>query len=427
MLLSRRICQFSTSIKNTLSLNKLAEQFPLVGRHVLVRVDFNVPMNKETSLINDDTRIRAALPTIQFLQKEGAKVVLCSHMGRPKKKVVENLRLSPVGKRLEELLGNSVSVLDDCVGESVRTAVSEMQNGNVTLLENVRFYAGEEENDSEFSRALVHSSCASIYVNDAFGTSHRAHASTEGVTKQPAIVASAAGFLMNKELEYLVAAMDPDRAKMPIAAVVGGSKVSTKLPILASLMETCDTILLGGGMIFTFYKAMGTAVGNSLVEEDQIEQALSIMEKAKECGVNLVLPSDVVVASEFSADASSKVINMDAKSAGVPDGWMGLDIGPSTLSHFKSSLENMGTIIWNGPMGVFEFPRFAQGTVALAETIAECTDRGAVSVIGGGDSVSAVSSAGLNERMSHISTGGGASLELLEGKILPGIAALERA
>ncbi|NER34119.1 MAG: phosphoglycerate kinase [Oscillatoria sp. SIO1A7] len=385
------------------------------GKTVLVRADFNVPL--DAGNITDDTRIRAALPTIQDLTGKGAKVVLTSHFGRPKGKVNEDMRLTPVAKRLSELLEQEVIKCDDCIGADVTSKVGAMQNGQVALLENVRFYPGEEKNDPEFAKQLA--SVADLYVNDAFGTAHRAHASTEGVTKY--LSPSVAGFLIEKELQYLQAAIEsPQR---PLAAIIGGSKVSSKIGVIETLLEKCDKLFLGGGMIFTFLKARGISVGKSLVEDDKLELAKSLEAKAKERNVDLLLPTDVVVADNFAADANAQTVSVEA----IPDGWMGLDIGPESVKAFQAALADCKTVIWNGPMGVFEFDKFAEGTEAIARTLAELTPKGASTIIGGGDSVAAVEKVGLADKMSHISTGGGASLELLEGKELPGIAALDEA
>jgi len=387
----------------------------LSGKKVLMRADFNVPIDNGS--ITDDTRIRAALPTIQDLTGKGAKVILTSHFGRPKGKVNESMRLTPVAQRLSELLGKEVKKTNDCIGDEVAAAVASMNDGDVVLLENVRFHAGEEANDPEFVKQLA--SIADLYVNDAFGTAHRAHASTEGVTQY--LKPSVAGFLIEKELQYLQAAIEsPQR---PLAAIIGGSKVSSKIGVIETLLEKCDKLLIGGGMIFTFYKARGMNVGKSLVEEDKLELAKALEAKAKERGVALLLPTDVVVADNFAADAKSQTVSVEE----IPDGWMGLDIGPDSVETFKAALADCKTVIWNGPMGVFEFENFAKGTEAIARSLAELTKTGASTIIGGGDSVAAVEKVGVADQMSHISTGGGASLELLEGKELPGIAALDEA
>ena len=387
----------------------------LAGKRVLVRVDFNVPFDNGS--ITDDTRIRAALPTIKELISNGAKVILCSHMGRPKGKVVDSMSLTPVAARLGELLGQKVTMCDDCVGESVTAAIGGLENGQVALLENLRFHSEEEGNDPEFAKQLAAN--ADLYVNDAFGTAHRAHASTEGVTHY--LSPSVAGYLIEKELQYLQAAIEnPQR---PLVAIMGGSKVSSKIGVIETLLEKCDKLIIGGGMIFTFYKARGLNVGKSLVEDDKLELAKSLEAKAKEKGVDFLLPSDVVLADNFAPDANAKTTSID----NIEDGWMGLDIGPDSIKLFQDALSDCKAVIWNGPMGVFEFDKFAAGTEAIARTLAELTGTGTTTIIGGGDSVAAVEKVGVAEKMSHISTGGGASLELLEGKVLPGIAALDEA
>ncbi|MBD2564604.1 MULTISPECIES: phosphoglycerate kinase [Nostoc] len=385
------------------------------GKRALVRVDFNVPVDDQGN-ITDDTRIRAALPTIKDLTQKGAKVILASHFGRPKG-VDDKLRLTPVAKRLSELLGQEVIKTDDSIGDEVAAKVGALQNGQVLLLENVRFYKEEEKNDPEFAKKLAAN--ADFYVNDAFGTAHRAHASTEGVTKF--LSPSVAGYLVEKELQYLQNAIEnPQR---PLAAIIGGSKVSSKIGVIETLLEKCDKLIIGGGMIFTFYKARGLNVGKSLVEEDKLELAKSLEAKAKERGVALLLPTDVVLADNFAPDANSQTVSIE----NIPDGWMGLDIGPDSVKFFQEALADTKTVIWNGPMGVFEFDKFALGTEAIAHTLAEIGKTGTTTIIGGGDSVAAVEKVGLADQMSHISTGGGASLELLEGKVLPGIAALDDA
>ena len=387
----------------------------LSGKRALVRVDFNVPLDDRGN-ITDDTRIRAALPTIQDLIQKGAKVILASHFGRPKG-VDDKLRLTPVAQRLSELLSQEAIKCDDCIGEEVANQVAGMQNGQVLLLENVRFYPEEEKNNPEFAQKLAAN--ADLYVNDAFGTAHRAHASTEGVTHY--LSPSVAGYLIEKELQYLQSAIEnPQR---PLAAIIGGSKVSSKIGVIETLLDKCDKLLLGGGMIFTFYKARGLNVGKSLVEEDKLELAKSLEAKAKERGVDLLLPTDVVVADKFAADANAQTVSVDS----IPSDGMGLDIGPDSVKTFQAALAECKSVIWNGPMGVFEFDKFAVGTEAIARTLADLTKQGVTTIIGGGDSVAAVEKVGVAEQMSHISTGGGASLELLEGKELPGIAALDDA
>lgn len=385
------------------------------GKRALVRVDFNVPVDDQGN-ITDDTRIRAALPTIQDLTQKGAKVILTSHFGRPKG-VDEKLRLTPVAKRLAELLGQEVIKTDDCIGDDVAAKVAALDNGQVLLLENVRFYKEEEKNDREFAQKLAAN--ADFYVNDAFGTAHRAHASTEGVTEF--LSPSVAGYLVEKELQYLQSAIE--EPKRPLAAIIGGSKVSSKIGVIETLLEKCDKLIIGGGMIFTFYKARGLSVGKSLVEEDKLELAKSLEAKAKERGVALLLPTDIVSADKFAPDANATTVSIE----NIPADGMGLDIGPDSVKVFQAALADCKTVIWNGPMGVFEFDKFAAGTEAIAHTLAEIGKTGAITIIGGGDSVAAVEKVGLADQMSHISTGGGASLELLEGKVLPGIAALDEA
>tara|TARA_Y100001933_G_scaffold72831_1_gene74357 strand:- start:4769 stop:5977 length:1209 start_codon:yes stop_codon:yes gene_type:complete len=396
-----------------LSLSSL-KKTELQGKKVLVRVDFNVPLNDKYE-ISDDTRIRAALPTIEYLINNSARIILSAHFGRPKGKVNEKMRLTPVALRLSELLNKKVPLSKSCIGDEALEMSNNLNDGDVMLLENVRFFEEEEKNDKAFSKSLA--SIADMYVNDAFGAAHRAHASTQGVTEflNPAV----AGFLLEKELKYLQGAINsPER---PLAAIVGGSKVSSKIGVLDSLLDKCDKIIIGGGMIFTFFKARGLDVGKSLVEDDKLQLAKDLEEKAKTKGVQLLLPTDVVLANEFSPTAESKVSNIDS----ISGEWMGLDIGPESIKNFQKALIDCKSIIWNGPMGVFEFEKFANGTNQIASTLAELSTSSEVcTIIGGGDSVAAVEKAGLAEQMSHISTGGGASLELLEGKILPGVDSL---
>lgn len=403
----------------------LSSGFDLNGKRVLVRADFNVPLDAQGN-ITDDTRIRAALPTVQALIQAGAKVILASHLGRPVKKdketgavkiAREGNSLAPVATRLSQLLGQPVAFAPDCIGPEAEAVVNRLENGQVALLENVRFYPEEEDNDPEFARKLA--SLADLFVNDAFGSAHRAHASTAGVTAylQPAV----AGYLVERELQFLSGAIEDPRR--PLAAIIGGSKVSTKIGVIERLLEKVDKLLLGGGMIFTFYQAQGIQTGKSLVETDKLDLARSLMEKAKERGVELLLPVDVVVADRFDKDAQAQTVSIHA----IPEDWMGLDIGPESIKAFQAALQGCQTVVWNGPMGVFEFDRFALGTEAIARTLADLTQAGATTIIGGGDSVAAVEKVGLADKMTHISTGGGASLELLEGKVLPGIAALTEA
>ncbi|MFS8819492.1 phosphoglycerate kinase [Synechococcus sp. W60.1] len=403
----------------------LSSGFDLNGKRVLVRADFNVPLDPQGN-ITDDTRIRASLPTIHALTQAGAKVILTSHLGRPVKKdketgavkvAREGNSLAPVATRLSQLLGQPVAFAPDCIGPEAEAVVNRLENGQVALLENVRFYPEEEDNDPEFARKLA--SLADLFVNDAFGSAHRAHASTAGVTAylQPAV----AGYLVEKELQFLSGAIENPRR--PLAAIIGGSKVSTKIGVIERLLEKVDKLLLGGGMIFTFYQAQGLKTGKSLVETDKLDLARSLMEKAKERRVELLLPVDVVVADRFDKDAQAQTVSIHA----IPEDWMGLDIGPESIKAFQAALQGCQTVVWNGPMGVFEFDRFALGTEAIARTLADLTQAGATTIIGGGDSVAAVEKVGLADKMTHISTGGGASLELLEGKVLPGIAALTEA
>ncbi|NLM25791.1 MAG: phosphoglycerate kinase [Firmicutes bacterium] len=379
------------------------------GKRVLMRADFNVPVNEQGE-ITDDKRITAALPTIKYLVDHKAKVILMSHFGRPKGKPVDSMRLDPVAKRLSELLGQPVVKVDDCIGEVVEQAVANLNEGDVLLLENVRFYAEEEANDLEFAKKLA--AVGDIYVNDAFGTAHRAHASTAGVAEYlPAV----SGFLMEKELKFLGGAVnDPKR---PFVAILGGAKVQDKIAVIEALLNKVDTLIIGGGMAYTFLKAKGYEIGKSLLDADRIDFCKKIMADAEAKGVQLLLPVDVVVAAEFAADAEHKVVAADQ----IPADWEGLDIGPETIKLFSDAIAKAETVIWNGPMGVFEFPAFAKGTNAVAQALA---DSSAITIIGGGDSAAAVEQAGLAEKMTHVSTGGGASLEFLEGKELPGVAAL---
>jgi phosphoglycerate kinase len=376
-------------------------------KRVLVRVDFNVPLAE--GRVADDTRIRAALPTIQYLLDRDATVLLCSHLGRPKGKTVDDLKMDPVARRLSELLGRQVTKLDDCVGPEVQAAVEAASPGDVILLENTRFHAEEKENAPAFAAQLA--ALADLYVNDAFGSAHRAHASTEGVAHHlPAV----AGFLMERELEFLGGALtSPQR---PFVAILGGAKISDKIGVIENLLGQVDALLIGGGMANTFLKADGYDVAESLVEDGSLDTARTLMERA---GDKLVLPVDVTVADRFDAEAFSQVVSVGQ----VPPKWRILDIGPRTLELFQERLVGARTVVWNGPMGVFEFPKFAQGTEALARMLAALPD--ATTIIGGGDSAAAVQQAGLADKMSHISTGGGASLEFLEGKPLPGVTALQ--
>ena len=386
---------------------KTIRDIQVAGKRVLVRVDFNVPLDKAGN-ITDDTRIRAALPTIQYLCDKDAKVILCSHLGRPKGKVTEEFRLTHVAKRLSELLGAPVTRTDDCIGPEVEKTVAAMKPGDVLLLENLRFHAEEEANDAGFAKKLA--SLADLYVNDAFGTAHRAHASTEGVTHY---LPGVAGFLMERELNFLGKALAaPTR---PFVAILGGAKVSDKIGVIENLLPKVDQLIVGGGMANTFLKAQGHEVGASLLEADKIELARDLLKRA---GQKLLLPVDVVVADDFKAEAKHQTVAVNK----VPAGWRILDIGPKSVEAFAPVLKKAKTVVWNGPMGVFEFPAFAAGTVAIAKALAS-TD--ATTIIGGGDSAAAVEQAGVADKITHISTGGGASLEFLEGKVLPGVAALQ--
>jgi phosphoglycerate kinase len=382
----------------------------LAGKRVLIRVDFNVPLDERHD-VTDDTRIRAALPTIRYAQDHGAKVLLVSHLGRPKGKVVPALSLAPVARHLSTLLRRPVAMAPDCVGGAVEAAVGALTSGQVLMLENCRFHAGDEQNDEGMSHALA--ALCDVFVNDAFGTAHRAHASTAGVTRF--VPVAAAGFLMAKELEYLGRAMtNPSR---PFVAILGGAKVSDKIGVLTNLVTKVDALLVGGGMAYTFLKAQGMDVGASLLEADKLGVAREILEAARAKGVAFILPMDHVIAQTVAAGAETRV----ADSTAIPAGWMGLDIGPKARQAFVTAVRGAKTVVWNGPMGVFELAPFRDGTFAVAHALAES---GATSIVGGGDSVAAVTQAGLADRMSHISTGGGASLEFLEGTDLPGVAAL---
>ena len=385
---------------------KTIRDIDVKDKRVLVRVDFNVPLDQ--GKVADDTRIRAALPTIQYLMGQGAKVILMSHLGRPKGKVKEEFRLTPVAQRLAELLGRPVAIAVDRVGEEAEAAVDRLKPGDVLLLENLRFHPGEEANDPQFVGKLA--ALGEVYVNDAFGTAHRAHASTEGVAHRlPAV----AGFLMEKELNFLSRALE--NPEPPFVAILGGAKISDKIGVVDNLLGRVDALLIGGGMANTFLEAQGYQIGQSLVEEESLPLARELKDKA---GRRLVLPVDVVVADKFDAEARSKIVGVEE----VPAEWRILDIGPATVERFAQELYTAKTVVWNGTMGVAEFPRFAAGTQAVIEMLAESQ---AVTIVGGGDTAAAVQQAGLVEKMTHVSTGGGASLELLEGKILPGVAALD--
>ncbi len=380
------------------------------GKRVLVREDYNVPLD-ENQNITDETRIHATLETVRWIIDRGGKLVLMAHLGRPKGKPDPKQSLAPVARRLAEILGKPVKLAPDCVGEETEAVVARMKDGGIVLLENLRFHKEEEANDPEFAARLA--KLGDVYVNDAFGTAHRAHASTVGVTAH--FQQNAAGFLMEKELKYLGEALEePAR---PFVAIMGGSKISGKIDVINNLLPKVDALLIGGGMAYTFFKAMGLEIGKSLLEQDKIDLARELLSKA---GKKIVLPVDTVIADAFDNNATTKVVQRD----GIPAGWEGVDIGPATVKEFSEIIRSAKTIVWNGPLGVFEMPNFAKGTTAIAYAVAEATDRGCISVIGGGDSAAAITQAGLAERMSHISTGGGASLEFLEGKVLPGVAAL---
>ena len=389
---------------------KTVKDIDLKDKKVLVRCDFNVPMD-ENKNITDNRRIVAALPTIKYLLEQNCKVVLCSHLGRPKGEFKPEYSLKPVAKELSKLLGQEVIMAEDVIGEDAKNKAENLKNGEVLLLENVRFHREETDNDPEFAKELA--SMAEIFVNDAFGTAHRAHASTEGVSHY---LPSVSGFLIEKELKFLGDALNnPER---PFVAILGGAKVSDKIGVIDSLLEKVDTLMIGGGMAYTFFKAQGYEVGNSLCEPDKCELALNLMKKAKEKGVKFLLPIDTKVGKEFKPDTESKTVAWTE----IPEGWEGFDIGEKTIEMFKNELKTAKTVVWNGPLGLFEFSQFAIGTNAIANALAELD---ATTIIGGGDSAAAVEKAGLADKMTHISTGGGASLEFLEGKKLPGIECLQ--
>ncbi|MFN8589203.1 MAG: phosphoglycerate kinase [Candidatus Eisenbacteria bacterium] len=392
---------------------KTVQHLDCAGKRVFVRVDFNVPTKNDE--VTDDTRIVAAIPTIRYLLEKGARVVLASHLGRPKGGPEPKYSMKPVKARLERLLRQDVAWADDCVGEAAEAASHALKNGQVLLLENLRFHPEEEKNVPAFAEAL--SKLGDCYVNDAFGTAHRAHASTEGVTKflRPAV----AGFLMQKELDYLGKALD--QPKRPFVAVLGGSKISGKIDVITALLGKVDRLLIGGAMMFTFNKAMGLATGKSLVEDDRVEMAKSVLEAAKAKGVELVLPVDCIASTAPDGTAPGAPVKVEALAADQ----MGVDIGPESVKLFAAKLADAGTVVWNGPMGIFEVEAFAAGTMGVAKAMSVLKDKGAITVIGGGDSVAAVQQSGLAEKFSHLSTGGGASLEFLEGKVLPGVDALE--
>lgn len=391
-------------------MKKTVKDVDVRSKRVLVRVDYNVPLDANGN-VSDDKRITASLPTINYLLEQGARIILCSHLGRPKGEVKKEFSLAPVAKRLKELLPNvNIYFASDCIGEEAERKAAALKDGEILLLENLRFHKEEGKNDPEFAKKLA--SLAEIYVSDAFGTVHRAHASTAGVA---AYLPAVAGFLIGKELSIMGGALEnPER---PFVAILGGAKVADKIGVITNLLNKCDTLLIGGGMAYTFFKAMGYEIGDSLLDAESIDLAKQLMETAKEKGVKLLLPVDTVVAKAFAADAEHMTVAANA----IPAGWQGLDIGEKTRELFAAEIKNAKTVIWNGPMGVFEFPEFAKGTEAVAKACAEC---GGTTIIGGGDSASAVKKLGYADKMTHISTGGGASLEFLEGKVLPGVAAL---
>lgn len=388
---------------------KTIKDIDLKGKRVLMRADFNVPLDDKMN-ITDDIRIRAALPTIKYALDKNAKVILMSHLGRPDGKVVDSMRLTPVAKRLEELLGKKVTKTDDCIGDAVKNTVAAMKPGDVVLLENLRFHAEEEKNDPVFAKELA--SLGDLFVNDAFGTAHRAHASTEGVTKY---LPSVAGFLIEKEIQYL--GQTVDSPKRPFVAILGGAKVKDKIEVIDNLLNKVDALIIGGGMAYTFLKAKGHTIGASKLDKDGFDTAKLALDKAAKKNIPILLPVDNVIGDKFDANANTKVVGED-----IPDGWMGLDIGPRTIKLFEDNLKDAKTIIWNGPLGVFEMDKFAKGTKDIARFLAGL--EGAITIIGGGDTAAAMSKFKVEDKMTHISTGGGASLEYLEGRGLPGIDAL---
>ena len=392
------------------------EDLKLEGQRVLTRVDFNVPLNDELQ-ITDNGRIAAALPTIRYILEHGGKAILMSHLGRPEGERKEHLSLKPAAEELSRLLGQPVTLAPDCVGTEVETLVKVMQSGDVLLLENLRFHKAETKNEEEFCKSL--GKLGDVYVNDAFGTAHRAHASTTGVAEY--IPETAVGYLMRRELQFLGGAVaDPVR---PFAAILGGAKVSDKIKVIEKLLEKVQTLIIGGGMACTFLKSQGYEIGGSLLEEDSLDLAKELIHKAKQKGVEFLLPIDLVIAERFENNAATKVVSIEE---GAPDGWLILDIGPKSAKKFGDSILGSGTVLWNGPMGVFEMETFSKGTYAIAQSLAKATDNGAVTIIGGGDSAAAIQMSGLSERITHVSTGGGASLEFLEGKELPGVSAIQQ-
>ncbi len=398
-------------------MNKLTiDSVELKDKKVLVRVDFNVPLDENMN-VTDDNRIVESLPTIKKIIADGGKAILMSHLGRPKGKVNPKYSLKPVAEKLSELLGQPVKFAPDCIGDAVKAMAQELKPGEVMLLENLRFYAEEEANDPAFAEKLA--AVADLYVNDAFGSAHRAHASTEGVTKF--VKTAVSGYLMKKELDYLGGALsNPVR---PYCAILGGAKISGKIDVINNIIDKVDTLIIGGGMAYTFFKAMGHEIGTSLLEAEKIELAKELLEKVKGKGLNFLLPVDVRVTAEFSNDSPAEVVAIDK----IPADKMGLDIGPETIKLFAQAVKNSKTVVWNGPMGVFEFDNYATGTNAIAEALVEATAEGSITVVGGGDSAAAIAKAGLKDKVTHVSTGGGASLEFLEGKVLPGVDVLNNA
>ena len=394
---------------------KTVEDIDLKGRRVIVRCDFNVPLD-ENLRITDEKRIVSSLPTIRYILEQGAKLILMSHLGRPKGKRVPEMSLAPVSESLSRHLNTDVKLAPDCVGQDVETLVSSMKDGDVVLLENLRFHNEETDNDSEFAEKLA--SLTDVYVNDAFGTAHRAHASTEGITHFMDNVAC--GYLLRKEIDYLDSAVK--NPKRPFIAIIGGVKISGKIEVITTLLDKADTLIIGGGMACTFFKAMGLEIGTSVLEEERLEIAAEILKKAKESYCEFILPVDGVIGDAFDANANTQNVDSDA----IPSGWRMLDIGLKSMELFTSKIKGASTVVWNGPMGVFEMDAFAGGTRAIANALVDATKDGAVTIVGGGDSAAAIAKLGLDDQMSHISTGGGASLELLEGKVLPGVAALDR-
>ena len=389
------------------------DDLDLKDKKVLVRVDFNVPLNENLE-VADDTRIRAAIPTIQKIIDSNGKAILMSHLGRPKGQVIESMRLAPVARRLSQLLGQEVRYLTDCIGDVVENTVNELQSGEILLLENLRFYKAETDNDPEFAQKLA--KFGDIYINDAFGTAHRAHASTEEVTKY--FDKRAAGYLIQKELKYLGEAIE--NPKRPFVAILGGAKISGKIDVIENLLNKVDALLIGGGMTYTFLKARNIEIGNSLLEDDKIQLAREVMDKARSQKANFMLPSDHVIAKEISEKAETQMTEAQA----IPTGWAGVDIGTKTIENFSSILKDAKTVVWNGPMGVFEINTFAKGTIEIAKMLADITSKGATTVVGGGDSAAALAKVGVTDKVTHVSTGGGASLEFLGGIKLPGIEAL---